>query len=192
MKKIIGVDKWLFGKINQNGANDFFDLVMPFLRVPAFWLPFYLFLFVLLLLNFRKHSWPIMLLLGATASATDLISSRLIKPGFARLRPCNDPELSSSIRVLAEYCGQNGSFTSSHAANHFGIAMFLFIVLKPFWGNWCWMFFAWAFVVCYAQVYIGVHFPFDILGGAILGCVIGWFMAGIYQKYFSAKIHLAL
>lgn len=192
MKKIIGFDKWLFAKVNQDGANDFFDLVMPFLRVPAFWLPFYLFLFVLLLVNFRKHSLPLMLLLGACASATDLISSRLIKPGFGRLRPCNDPEVQSTIRMLAEYCGQNGSFTSSHAANHFGMAMFLFIVLKPFWGNWCWLFFLWAFVICYAQIYIGVHFPFDIAGGALLGCSIGWFMAAVYRKYFAAKLNTAL
>ena len=131
----------------------------------------------MLQINFRKRSIPWILLVSATAAATDLISSRIIKPGFGRIRPCNDPELASGIRMLADYCGQNGSFTSSHAANHFGMAMFLFITLKPIWGNWCWLFFFWAAFICYAQVYIGVHFPLDVTGGAIFGCLVGYLTA---------------
>ena len=185
MKKLIDLDKWLFIKINREWANPFFDQLMPFLRVPGLWIPFYLFLFVFVIINFKKKAFPWILLLAATASLTDLISSRIIKPGFGRLRPCNNVDMSANIRMLADYCGGNGSFTSSHAANHFGMAIFLFITLKTFCVNWRWLFILWAAAVCYAQVYVGVHFPLDVAGGALLGCIIGGFSATIFMKKFG-------
>lgn len=185
MHKIIALDKALFTRINGHWTNHFFDQVMPFVRVPAFWVPLYLFLFLFAVINFKKHAIPWILLVSATAAATDLISSRIIKPGFGRIRPCNDLELSSSIRMLADYCGQNGSFTSSHASNHFGMAMFLFITLKPIWGNWCWLFFFWAAFISYAQVYIGVHFPLDVIGGALFGCGVGYLSARLFVHQYG-------
>lgn len=185
MKKIIDLDKALFVKINHQGANDLFDTIMPFLRVPTIWVPFYLFLLIFVLLNFKKRAIPWILMVAATASVTDLISSRLIKPWFGRLRPCNDPDMASQLRLLADYCGQNGSFTSSHAANHFGMAMFLFITLKDITGNWRWLFFVWAAAICYAQIYVGVHFPLDILGGAVFGSLVGYFSASLYLKIWK-------
>lgn len=186
MKKLIDLDKWLFVKINRQGANHLFDQLMPFLRVPALWIPFYLFLFVFVIINFKRKAFPWILLMAATAGLTDFVSSHLIKPGIGRLRPCNDADMAANIRLLAGYCGQNGSFTSSHAANHFGIAIFLFITLKPVWGNGCWLFFLWAAAICYAQVYVGVHYPLDILGGSLLGCLTGAISATIFMKKFGA------
>ncbi|HEY2649525.1 MAG TPA: phosphatase PAP2 family protein, partial [Puia sp.] len=74
--------------------------------------------------------------------------------------------------------------TSSHACNHFAAAWFIFITLNQT-GSWRWLLFAWAFVICYAQVYVGVHFPFDILGGAVLGTAIGYGMSVLFQKQFG-------
>jgi len=85
---------------------------------------------------------------------------------------------------LVDHCGQNGSFTSSHATNHFGIAVFIFITLEKVWGKFNYLFLLWAAAICYAQVYVGVHFPFDVLGGAILGSCIGFAMG----KYFNDKM----
>ena len=185
MKKIIELDKWLFLKINRQGANSFFDWIMPFLRIPAIWIPLYLFLLVFVIINFKKKAIPWLLLIASTAAITDFISSHLIKSWVGRLRPCNDPDMIPNIRMLADYCGQNGSFTSSHAANHFGMAMFLFITMRPVCGNWCWLFFIWATLICYAQVYVGVHFPFDVIGGAIFGSAIGYFSARLFIKKFG-------
>jgi undecaprenyl-diphosphatase len=126
--------------------------------------------------------------LGLTATTTDLISSRIIKPFIGRKRPCNDLEMIDTIRLLLPSCGQNGSFTSSHAANHFGIAMFIYITMRNIWGNYTYLFFIWAALISYAQIYVGVHYPFDILGGAIVGCSAGYFIAMVYTKKIGSLL----
>jgi membrane-associated phospholipid phosphatase len=183
-KKLIEFDKYLFGIVNQKASNPFFDLIMPFIRQPLFWLPLYFFIILFAIYNFQKKAgiWIGSMLI--TVGITDSISSRVFKPLFGRLRPCNNPELSDSIRLLVDHCGQNGSFTSSHATNHFGIAVFIFITLDKVWGKFNYLFLLWAASICYAQVYVGVHFPFDVLGGAILGSSIGYAMG----KYFNNKM----
>ena len=182
MKRIIDFDKWLFLKINREGVAGFLDTLMPIIRQPLVWIPFYLFLALFIILNFPKKAVSWLFTLGVTVGITDFISSSIIKPYFGRLRPCNDPTLADQVRLLANYCGQNGSFTSSHASNHFAIAMFLFFTLKEVWGKYCFIFFVWAACICYAQIYVGVHFPIDIIGGTIVGLTTGWMAAFIFKK----------
>lgn len=182
MKKIIDFDKWLFVKINRDGANILFDLIMPFCRQIYFWFPFYLLILTFVLVNFKSKALSWLLTIGIITGLCDVISSRFFKPMIGRVRPCNDPDMASNLHMLAGYCGGNGSFTSSHAANHFGMAIFLFITLKHILGNWCYLFFAWAIIVCYAQVYVGVHFPLDVMGGALLGSILGYIGAVIWLK----------
>jgi len=189
IKEIIKIDKALFKLINQHFVNDFLDTIMPFIREPLIWIPLYLFLLVYIIINFPKKSLPWIIGIALTSTFTDLISSRLIKPYFARTRPCNDPSLFDTIRILVDHCGQNGSFTSSHAANHFGIAMFIWITMRNVWGNFASVFFVWAGLISYAQVYVGVHFPLDVLGGALLGSIIGWLTGTFFiTKYKSILI----
>ncbi len=182
MKKLIDLDKWLFVKINKDGANYFFDQLMPFLRQAMTWIPFYLFMALFVIINFPKKAMTWLLCVICTAAVTDMVSSRVFKPLIGRLRPCNDAALADDIRLLAGYCGQNGSFTSSHAANHFGMAVFLFITMRPIWGNWCYLFFLWAAAICYSQVYVGVHFPLDTIGGAFLGIIAGMLSGNFFIK----------
>ena len=181
-KKLIDFDKWLFTKINQSSANSLFDTIMPFFREPLVWIPLYLFFILYAIYNFPKKALTWIIGMGLTATTTDIISSRIIKPLIGRKRPCNDVEMIDTIRLLISNCGQNGSFTSSHAANHFGIAMFIYITMRNIWGNYTYLFFIWAALISYAQVYVGVHYPFDILGGAIVGCAAGYFSAKIFTK----------
>jgi undecaprenyl-diphosphatase len=187
MKELAELDKQLFLKINGDWKNQFFDLVMPFLRQPYFWVPVYIFFLVLVLVNFQRRGWLWVVFLGATASLSDIISSRFIKPAFMRVRPCNEPDLFGQVNLMVIRCGGNGSFTSSHAANHFALSMFIFITLKPYIGNWAYLLFIWAAIVSYAQVYVGVHYPGDVLGGAFLGSAIGYIMAGAFS-YSSGKL----
>lgn len=182
MKKLIDFDKWLFVKINRDGANIVFDAVMPFFRQTYFWFPFYLLVLTFVLVNFKKKALSWIVSIIAVTGLCDIISSRFFKPAIGRIRPCNDPEMAANINMLAAYCGGNGSFTSSHAANHFGMAVFLFLTLKHVFGNWCYLFFIWAAAVCYAQVYVGVHFPFDVIGGALLGSLLGLIAAMVWLK----------
>ncbi|HXB31738.1 MAG TPA: phosphatase PAP2 family protein [Puia sp.] len=184
LKPLIQFDHWLFHEINQVWINPFFDLVMPFLRQQEFWYFFYLFLLVFALYNFGVKGcwWAVSLIM--TAIVSDLFSSQLIKHLIFRFRPCRNPDIADQVRVLVNYCPQNSSFTSSHACNHFAAAWFIFITLNQT-GSWRWLLFAWAFIICYAQVYVGVHFPLDILGGAILGTTIGYGMSILYRKQFG-------
>jgi membrane-associated phospholipid phosphatase len=182
LKKIIEIDQYLFLKINRDSRNDLFETIMPLLREAKFWIPLYLFMVVFVWINFGKKVGGWLLTAAITASTTDLISSKIFKPFFGRPRPCADPDFAAQVHLLANYCGSNGSFTSSHAATHFGIAMFFVLTFKNFSSRFIYLFFVWAAAICYAQVYVGVHYPTDILGGAVLGIMIGWTTAHFYNK----------
>jgi undecaprenyl-diphosphatase len=178
---ITDADKYVFNLINNKWQNGFFDILMPLVRNSNFWIPLYLFFFLFALYNVRKSGWYILLAV-CTVAMTDMISSHLIKNWIIRLRPCNDPDLIGTIRVLASYCPQSSSFTSSHAANHFGLATFAAITLYPVAGKWIYLVYLWAFLIVYAQLYVGVHYPTDILGGALIGVLAGLLTSRIYIK----------
>ena len=177
------VDRKLFFLINNKLANNFFDTLMPLVRESNIWVPLYLFLLVFVLVNFGQRGWVWILFAVCTAAACDLVSSRLVKEHIFRLRPCNNPDLADQIRVLVNYRPQSSSFTSSHAANHFGMAMFIVITLRAYTSPWIQLFFAWAFIISFSQVYVGVHYPFDVVSGAILGCLLGYIIALFFNNY---------
>jgi len=111
---------------------------------------------------------------------TDQISGSVIKHIFHRLRPCNNPDIGS--RLLIENCGVGYSFVSSHAANSFGIAMFLVTIISDR-SNFGLILATWASLVAFSQVYVGVHFPADVIGGAMVGVFIG-LITGFYGRRF--------
>ena len=174
-------DTWLLILINQDFGNEVFDTVLPFTRETAFWIPFYLFLLVFSFLNFGKKAWWWILATVLIAALADIISSHLVKNMIWRVRPCRDPNILLQIRFFVNYCPQNSSFTSSHATSHFAQATFFFLTLRHV-TRWSGLFFVWAFIIAYAQVYSAVHYPTDVLGGAILGCLIGWGVTKMFHK----------
>ena len=178
---ILHFDYWLFGIINQRWTSRFLDILFPLLREAEIWVPFYLFLLVYSTLNFGKKGWWWSAALIMTAIISDLTSSALIKNTIFRLRPCHEPALAGTARLLVIYCPNSSSFTSSHACNHFAVSMFIFLTLRKISRGWR-LIFLWAALICYAQVYVGVHYPFDILGGAIVGCGIGYGMSVLFHR----------
>ena len=174
-------DVWLITHINQQWGNSFFDAVLPFMRETLFWVPLYLFLMLFVLINFGTRGWWWVLGGLLTAALADIISSQIIKESIIRLRPCQEPEVSAQLRFFINYCPRSSSFTSSHATSHFAQAMFFFITLRNV-SKWAGLFFLWAFIIAYTQVYVGVHYPFDVFCGGILGCLIGFLMAKMYHK----------
>ena len=185
MQLIKDADRYLFHLINNKWQNSFFDSLMPLVRNSNLWLPLYLFLLLFALMNIRNSGWFILMAV-CTGALTDLLSSHIIKNAIFRLRPCNDPALLGTIRVLASYCPQSSSFTSSHAANHFGIATFICYTLYPLTKKWIFLTYFWAGLIVYAQLYVGVHYPTDILGGAVVGVLAGLLTGWIYQKKWGS------
>ena len=185
-QKILQGDYWLFSRINQAWTCSFLDTVFLFFREAELWVPFYLFLLVFATLNFRKRGWIWSLYLVMTAIISDLISSNLIKNHLVfRLRPCHNPLLEDTMRSLANYCPVSSSFTSSHACNHFAMAFFIYHTLKhtsPWWA----LVFAWAFFISYAQVYVGVHYPLDVICGGLIGAGIGIVTSRVFRSQVGA------
>ena len=185
MNSIIKLDKYLFGLINNKWHNSFFDAIMPFIRNSMFWIPLYLFLFVFLIMNFEKNKWWWILFFSVIPIFTDFVSSDIIKNSFFRLRPCNDPSMENITRFLLNYRPQNSSFTSSHATNHFALATFIYYTLNFKIGKWANLFFVWAGLICFAQVYVGVHFPFDVIAGGLIGYSIGYIISTFFNNKFA-------
>jgi membrane-associated phospholipid phosphatase len=181
---IIQFDRSLLRLINQDLASSFFDVLMPFFRNQYFWAPLYLFFLLYVFVNFKSKTWWWVLFFLTTFALTDLISTQIIKVLIQRPRPCADAVASQWVRMLIP-CSYSPSFVSSHAANHFGISMFIFQTMKHFAKPWIWLVFVWAALVCYAQVYVGAHFPLDVACGAILGLLIGSRTAVIFKNQFG-------
>jgi membrane-associated phospholipid phosphatase len=188
LQKLEQWDQWLFIQINNHQSNSFFDSLMPYLRNSFYWAPLYLFVLIFATLNYKSRGWWWVLLFLCTISLTDIMSSRLIKETFERLRPCQDPDFFENVRLLVNRCSGGYSFTSSHAANHFGMATFFFITTRQLIRNWGWLAYLWAGIICYAQVYVGVHYPFDVLGGALLGVLAGLLTGWFFNKQFGIAI----
>ena len=178
-------DRWLFQKINGQWTTSFFDFIFLFFRQSNFWMPLYLFLFLLVAINFRRNWWWWIILFMCTVATTDMVGTRLFKHVFQRLRPCDDPVFSSYVHLLLKHCAPGPSFVSNHAANHFGLATFIYFTLRRYITGWVWIAWVWAFLISYAQVYVGIHYPTDVLCGALLGILFGLFMAMFFNKKFG-------
>jgi undecaprenyl-diphosphatase len=165
-----------------NGLHDpFWDKVMIIASDKYVWFPFYGILLAFLIYLYRKRSLVLLPALGLTVAAADQISSTIFKPWIARLRPCHDASLSQVIN-LVNGCGGSYGFMSSHAANSFALAVFLAVVLDRRY-NWLKaVLFVWALVVSYSRIYLGAHFPGDILAGALVGSLLALLFGFLYHK----------
>ncbi len=176
-------DKWLFVQLNSRFTNALFDAILPYFRDSVFWAPLYIFILVFIVANYGQKGWWWCLLFLCTIAIADLVGARVFKEGFERIRPCQDPDFMMQVRLLLKHCSGSFSFTSNHAANHFGIATFVSVTFLARFGSWIYLSYLWAFFIAYAQVYVGVHYPLDVLGGAALGTVAG----GLTAKLFKFK-----
>lgn len=172
MESLIYYDQQIFFFINRQLSNPAFDFIMPYVRERDFWIPLYVLLVFYFVRLLKKWSWVALVTTAITIVITDQLSSSLIKPWIGRLRPCNDPSLAEQVQLIVN-CGSGFSFVSSHAANHFGIACFLIVMLQH---RLKWILpvaLFWAALVSFAQVYVGVHYPLDVICGGLLGVAIG-------------------
>lgn len=179
-------DRKLFLFLNQF-HNSFFDRVMNQITDRFFWIPLYVLLVVFLVVLFRKKSWLVIIMLVCAVVSSDVMTSRLCKPLFKRLRPCHEPEIAAMVHVV-KGCGGMYGFASSHAANTFALAFFLFLLLfKRF--KWIALFLCWATIVSCSRIYVGVHYPGDIIGGALIGALLAYFFFTLYNFLYK-KIYI--
>jgi undecaprenyl-diphosphatase len=162
------------------------DLLMTWVSGTWIWVPFYAFL----LFNYYKWlNWKVLWLLvfiAAMVTLTDQFTSGFMKPYFLRLRPCHEPGLMSLLH-LPDGCGGTYGFASSHAANTFGLAAFSWFLFGTKHRAIAWLWF-WAFVVSLSRVYLGKHYPLDVMAGGVVGVFFGFCLQWAFVKLVKPVI----
>jgi len=178
-------DQQLFLWLNGVG-HPALDDVMLFLSAKLVWIPLYALLIFLLYRRYGIQFWKPLLAIILVITIADQVTSSFMKPFFERLRPCHDASL-DGLLINVGKCGGTYGFASSHAANSFGLAMIFFLLSECKKHIWL---FVWAALVSYSRIYLGVHFPGDILVGAIIGVGAGYlvFMLGSRLKLLPLSV----
>lgn len=167
------IDTSLFYFFNVSTSNAAFDMIMPFITEFKNWVPIYIISSIYLIYKQKKRGFLILILIILTVAISDQIGF-YIKDVVGRLRPCWQFQ---DINSLVP-CGKGKSFPSNHAINNFGAA----IILSYFFRNKTKYFYFLAIFVAFSRIYVGVHFPLDIIGGAVLGSLVGIFILQIFKQ----------
>lgn len=162
-------DQQLFLWLNGLG-HPALDDVMLFLSAKLVWIPLYALLIFLLYRQYGLQFWKPLLAVILVITIADQATSSFMKPFFERHRPCHDSSL-DGLMINVGKCGGKYGFASSHAANSFGLASIFFFLGES--KKYAWLF-VWAALVSYSRIYLGVHFPGDVVVGAFVGFSSGW------------------
>jgi undecaprenyl-diphosphatase len=144
--------------------------------------PLYLCLLGLTLRSFGlKRTLIILLTVALLITVTDQLAN-FFKYGVQRLRPCHEPGLRDAMRLVQSYCGGNYGFYSAHASNSMGLAVFFACLMNPRYRGLGGILVFWALIVSYSRIYVGVHYPLDVITGIMAGFLMGWLFTRLYLK----------
>lgn len=187
------LDRQLFLYLNSLNSP-FWDPIMSIISGIATWIPLYMVILSMLALKYRRKFFILLIFIVVAVTLSDQLSV-LVKNTVLRLRPCYEPSLEGLVHNVNGRCGGKYSFVSSHASNSFNVAVLSLLLIRKRWFSVAII--LWAAVVGYSRIYLGVHYPGDVLGGAFLGTLTGWGVYNIYsftdnhfigwRKYFSTK-----
>ena len=180
MGQLSTIDSDLFLFLNDLHV-DWMDKVMVLLTDMWAWLPLYLLLIYWVVRQYGKRCWWVFLAVGLVVLCSDQLASHVCKPLFHRLRPCYNIDFQDIIHLPKGMAGGRYGFVSSHAANTFAIAAFLTPALSNYRPWPAITLYLWAFISSYSRIYIGYHYPGDILCGALLGVLIGLIFWKLFQ-----------
>lgn len=189
MEQLMELDRGWF--LQLNGLHSaWLDPIMYWLTQTWIWLPLYAFMLFLIIRTYGKDSWIVLVGVTLTILIADRVTSGLMKPYFARLRPTHDPTLESLVHIVNGYRGGKYGFASGHAANTFGVALYFWITLRKT-HRWMPLIFCWAALMTYTRIYLGVHYPGDILVGAAVGmtgALISFVVCRLLHSRFGSEL----
>jgi undecaprenyl-diphosphatase len=175
--------------------SPFMDQVMYTISGRVIWIPLYLAILVSVGIKYKRKFFIILIFIILAATLADQ-SSVFMKNLVQRLRPCHEPSLAGMVHLVKGECGGVYSFVSSHATNSFDVALLSLLFIKKRWFSISII--IWALVIGYSRIYLGVHYPGDVLCGSVLGAFIGWSIYSLYnltdnkilkyKPYFNASL----
>jgi len=186
---LLRMDSELFLSIHHL-RNGFFDFIMPWFSNRWIWIPLYAFLAYKVYKAYNTKAVVIMLTVALMIVVSDQ-GANFFKNSIQRPRPCNNPELLLHGGVITpDGCGGPFGFFSGHASNVFALSLIMILLMRrkdiDRWKPWLWMF-AWAIVVCWSRIYMGVHYPGDVLCGAIYGSIIAGVVYILLTRFYLDK-----
>jgi len=187
MNSLIEFDQQLLLLLNYF-HNNFWDNVFWLISSTITWIPFYIVLVYTFIKSQKLQSWTTVLAVIILIVLCDQISTEVFKHGFERFRPTHDPVLKDFVKTVHGYRGGKFGFVSSHATNTMGLAIFTLLLFR----NKAYSFFiiVWAIIIGFSRIYLGVHYPGDILGGMILGALLGFIIYKIYTLIIPRFVRL--
>ena len=182
LEKIIALDKELFVFLNGLGSPTF-DGLWLFITKQTNWTPIFLLVFYLIYKKVGLKNLGIMILFIAFLVLICDQTANLFKYTFERLRPCNDLQIKDIIRVVKQ--SDTFSFFSGHATNSMATTVFVYLIMRKYYKH-IYLLFLFPLIFAYSRIYLGLHFPGDILTGYTFGATFGFLFYKIYQKKIQA------
>lgn len=177
LEKLLSFDQEVFIFLNSLGSENY-DGFWLLVTKQFNWTPLFLLLLYFIYKKLGiKQTLFLLLFVAVLIAFTDQITN-LVKHSFQRLRPCNNPEINSFIRIVQSR--SSFSFFSGHASNSMAVTVFLYLVLKDKF-NYFGFIFLWTLIFAYSRIYLGLHYPGDILTGYLFGATFGFWMFKFYQ-----------